>query len=425
MCTQALKEYLTTFNCFGTLIGLYTTNQYNSPMKQFITLLTVLFIVTSCNSVKKTTTAVHSGDYTQAIKIAQNKLRKNPESKRKQPYVLLLEEAYAKVVARDQAQIAFLKRENNPAQLGDIYAIYKGLVFLQDGISPLLPLPIVKENRNAQFNFVNYNDELVAAKVAYTQYLYTNIENDFAFAKAKKDFRTVYNDMEYLNSITANYKDIKTLMKEAHFKGTDFVKVDLYNDTQMIIPAQLEFDLLDFSTYGLDDFWTEYHSATVANIDYDYVMDVSLREINISPERISEREIHREKEIKDGTVYIKDDKGNFILDKEGKKIKRDNFITVHCDVYEYNQFKAVNVVGQVKYRNLQTGNLIKSFPLVSEFVFENTYADYDGDTRALESELHSLLRNRPMAFPSSEQMVYDAGEDLKNNLKRIIRGQRF
>ena len=82
-------------------------------------------------------------------------------------------------------------------------------------------------------------------------------------------------------------------------------------------------------------------------------------------------------------------------------------------------------MGQVKYRNLQTGNLIKSFPLVSEFVFENTYADYDGDTRALESELHSLLRNRPMAFPSSEQMVYDAGEDLKNNLKRIIRGQRF
>lgn len=394
-------------------------------MKQFITLLTVLFIATSCNSVKKTTTAVHSGDYIQAIKIAQDKLRKNPESKRKQPYVLLLEEAFAKVVERDQARISFLKRENNPAKLGEIYDIYKGLVYVQEGISPLLPLHIVKENRNAHFNFVNYDQELLAAKVAYTKYLYNNIKEDFAFAKAKQDFRIVYEDMTYLNSVTKGYKNIKELMREARFKGTDFVKVDLYNDTQMLIPTQLEDDLLDFSTYGLNDFWTEYHSTTVPNITYDYVMDVALREINISPERIREREIHREKEIVDGTEYIKDDNGNFILDKEGKKIKRDRFITVHCDVYEFNQFKAVNVVGQVRYKNIQTGNLLQSFPLVSEFVFENTYAEYDGDTRALEFELSDLLNNRPLAFPTNEQMVYDAGEDLKDNLKRIIKGYRF
>lgn len=394
-------------------------------MKQFITLLTVLFIATSCNSVKKTTTAVHSGDYTQAIKIAQDKLRKNPESKRKQPYILILEEAFDKVVARDQARIDFLKKENNPTQLGAIYNLYKGLTFVQEGIRPLLPLRLIKENRNAQFNFVNYDEELVNAKVAYTNHLYDTAIKEYAFAKAKQDFRDVYNDMEYLNSISSNFKDIVELMKEAHFKGTDFVKVDLYNDTQMLIPVQLENDLLDFSTYGLNDFWTEYHSATVANITYDYVMDVAIREINISPERIKEREIYREKEIVDGTEYIKDENGNYIRDKEGNKIKRDKFITVYCDLYEFNQFKAVNVVGQVRYKNLETGNLLKSFPLISEFIFENTYAEYDGDTRALESELSDLLNNRPLAFPTNEQMVYDAGEDLKANLKRIIKEYRF
>ncbi|MFT5750887.1 MAG: hypothetical protein ACI828_001239 [Flavobacteriales bacterium] len=402
-----------------------TQPQNNNPMKQFITLLTVMLIAAGCNSVKKTSTAVHSGDYTQAIQIAQNKLRKNPENKRKQPYVLLLEEAFAKVVQRDQARIAFLKKENNPAQLGEIFSIYKNLRFVQEGIRPLLPLQILKENRNAQFKFVNYDNELLATKTAYTNYLYSNIQSDIAFAKAKQDFRAVYRDMEYLNSIAAGFKEIKELMKEVHFKGTDYVKVDLYNDTEMLIPVQLENDLLDFSTYGLNDFWTEYHSARTYNITYDYGMDVSLREINISPERIREREIHREKEIVDGTEYIKDDNGNFILDKEGNKIKRDTVITVHCDFYEYNQFKAVNVVGQVRYKNLQTGNLIKSFPLVSEFIFENTYGEYDGDKRALEAELRNLLKNSPIAFPTNEQMVYDAGEDLKNNLKRIIQGHRF
>ena len=53
------------------------------------------------------------------------------------------------------------------------------------------------------------------------------------------------------------------------------------------------------------------------------------------------------------------------------------------------------------------------------------YANYDGDKRALDNDLVSLLQLARVPFPSNEQMVYDAGEDLKNNLKRILNNQSF
>jgi len=50
-------------------------------------------------------------------------------------------------------------------------------------------------------------------------------------------------------------------------------------------------------------------------------MDVSLREINISPERFRERELQKEKSIKDGTEYLTDEDGDYVLDEDGEKIE--------------------------------------------------------------------------------------------------------
>ena len=56
-----------------------------------------------------------------------------------------------------------------------------------------------------------------------------------------------------------------------------------------------------------------------------------------------------------------------------------------------------------------------------EFVFQNLYAIYKGDKRALTREDLNLVNSRNIPFPSNEQMVYDTGEDLKAKLKDIIR----
>ncbi|WP_338407526.1 hypothetical protein [uncultured Flavobacterium sp.] len=59
--------------------------------------------------------------------------------------------------------------------------------------------------------------------------------------------------MNYLNQINQDYKNVLDLMDEVHFKGIDYIIVSTKNETNMIIPSHLQYDLLDFSTYGMNN----------------------------------------------------------------------------------------------------------------------------------------------------------------------------
>jgi hypothetical protein len=74
----------------------------------------------------------------------------------------------------------------------------------------------------------------------------------------------------------------------------------------------------------------------------------------------------------------------------------------------------------VEYTSLLTNQLLNSFPLSSEFVFENIYATFKGDRRAADDNYYSFFDNRGLPFPSNEQMVYDSGNNLKQKLKTVL-----
>ncbi|MBQ0734090.1 hypothetical protein [Aquimarina celericrescens] len=393
-------------------------------MKKLLLLFTILSIA-SCSSAKKTEKALNTGNYDQAINIALNKLKTNKTKKGKQSFILMLEEAFAKAVERDLNAVNYLEKEGNPANLERTYNTYLSMRDRQERIKPLLPLYIIEQGRNANFLMDNYDQRILSTKDKLTKYLYDNARSLLSSAQRKMDYRTVYDNLVYLNKITPNYKNTRALIEEAHLKGTDFVKVTMKNRTNVVIPKRLEADLLNFGTYGLDDLWTVYHSQPQKNINYDYAMEVALREINISPEQVRERQLEREKQVTDGWEYLLDENGEVVKDEEGNKIKVDKVITVRCEYYEFRQFKATNVVGNVQYKNLRTKQLLEAFPIVSEYVFEHIYANYNGDKRALDDDLIRYLGLQAVQFPSNEQMVYDSGEDLKNKIKNIITNYRF
>ncbi|WP_378173028.1 hypothetical protein [Aquimarina sp. SS2-1] len=394
-------------------------------MKRVLLLFLTTAFISSCGSKKKTFTALNTGNYDQAINTSINKLRGNKNKKGRQDYILILEEAFAKAVERDLNAVSFLEKEGNPANLERIYNSYNTLKKRQERIRPLLPLYHVEQGRNANFTFENYDQQILNTKENLTTYLFNNAKSLLTNASRKTDYRKVYDDLVYLNKISPGYKNTKELIEEAHFKGTDFVKVSLKNQTDVIIPRRLENDLLNFSTYGLNDLWTVYHSEPQRSVKYDYQMEVSFREINISPEQIRERQLEREKQVKDGWEYLLDENDEFVRDEEGNKIKVDKMVTVRCEYYEFIQFKEAQVVGNVQYRDLNTKQLLDAFPLSSTYVFEHVYANYNGDKRALDDDLIRYLGLQAVQFPTNEQMVYDSGEDLKNKLKSIITRYKF
>ncbi|AZQ58007.1 hypothetical protein EJ994_04005 [Maribacter sp. MJ134] len=390
-----------------------------------ILLYSVLVLLCSCNGVKRTQEALNTGNYDRAIQRAIDNIAENKNKKGNQPFIAMLEEAYKKNTDRELQHIKFLKKDGNPANFEEIYTTYSRLRSIQQQIRPLLPLQLFDENRTAQFTFKDYDNNLLAAKDKLSVYLYNNAVSLLDNAVYKADYRKAYQDLKYLEELNPNFKDAVQKMDIAYRKGIDYVMVEMNNTTDKVIPVRLEEELLNLNTFGLNDLWTEYHTNKITDQEYDYVMEVAFQDINISPEQINERQIIKEKQIKDGFKYARDQNGNVVKDSLGNKIKIDNFKTVKADFYQFTQFKSAQVTGVVSFTDLRKQQQINQYPLASEFVFEHVYANYDGDKRALDNDLISLLQLARVPFPSNEQMVYDAGEDLKNNLKNILQRQRF
>ncbi|MBX9806696.1 MAG: hypothetical protein K2X95_02745 [Flavobacteriaceae bacterium] len=383
----------------------------------------VILILTSCG-VKQTQNLLSSGNYDEAINNSISSLRSNKDKKGNQDYVYMLEEAFAKAKERDLNAINLWEKENNPANFEKIYNTYLVLNERQEKIKPLLPLKLLKEGRNAIFPFENYNDTIIQSKNNLSGYLYANAKSLLSTSD-KMNFRKAYDDLTYLNQINPNYKKVLDLMVEARAKGMDYVSVYSKNETNMIIPARLQNDLLDFSTYGLNSKWTEFHGIKQKGVIYDYEMMISFREILISPEQIKEKEFIKERQIKDGQKKLLDVNGKEVLDNTGKIVMVDNLINSKVRINESRQFKSCQITAKVDYIDFRNNQLMQSFPLTSEFVFENIYSNYTGDRRAADDNYYSYFDKKSVPFPSNEQMAYDTGENLKIKIKDIISRNTF
>ena len=275
---------------------------------------------------------------------------------------------------------------------------------------------------NLKFN--DYTNAIVDYRYKVSDYM---IDKGIALLDSgdKYDAREAYDIFRYIERINPNFEETRDLMVEAHEKGIDHVIVNIENRTHQIIPKRLEVELLDFDTYGLDQFWTAYHASKDESITYDYAMQLQLKRILISPEELREKQLVRERQIVDGWEYQLDNNGNVMKDTLGNDIKIDKIINVRARFSEFSQFKSTQVLADVVYTDLRTNRVLDAFPIDTEFVFENRFGVYRGDERALNNNDRALLRQRRVHFPTDDQMVYDSGENLKLQLKKIINSYRL
>ncbi len=391
-------------------------------MKRILLLSVLVSVLVSCSAKKQIETAISHGNYDQAINEALRKLENNKDKKRKQDYVVMLKDAYYKVLEEDLKTVEHLEKDGNPEQYKKIYSIYLDLEARQNAIKRVLPLQINGKTLNLKFN--GYSSEIVDYRYKTSDYL---IDQGISLLDSndKLNARKAHEIFSYIERINPNFEETRSLIAEAHEKGLDYVHVSVVNHTQQIIPQQLEAELIDFNTYGLNQFWTSYHATKDENVAYDFDMQLQLKQINISPERINERQMLRERQIKDGWEYQLDRNGNVAKDSLGNDIKIDKIINVRARFVEVIQTKSAQVLAVVVYTDLKQNRVIDAFTVDSGFVFENVFGRFRGDERALNATDRNLLRQDQLRFPSDEQMVYDTGEDLKLKLKQIISSYKF
>ena len=204
-------------------------------MKKLLLLITIPFFTISCSTSKQIEKSLSAGNYDLAISDAIGKLRTNKDKKGKTDFIVMLHDAYNKATERDISNIAFLKKDNNPENYIRIYDAYVGLDARQERIKPLLPLYV--NGKQVNFDFNNYNNQIISFKNNASEQLYINA-SALLKSKNKMDFRMAFDIFQDIEDINPNFKDVRSLMEVAHNKGTDFVLVDMINDTRKTIPQR-------------------------------------------------------------------------------------------------------------------------------------------------------------------------------------------
>ena len=168
----------------------------------FIFATFLLLQLTACVSPEK---LLDSGEYDQAILLGVKKLK--GKKKKKQKYVLAVEEAFARVTARDMRAAASLEKEGRPGNWPKINQIYRNIQRRQDRITPLLPL-VAAEGYKADFKFVRVGDLEKESREKAAEYLYTDAQQllEQGTKGDKLAAREAYAQLEKINQYFSNYK---------------------------------------------------------------------------------------------------------------------------------------------------------------------------------------------------------------------------
>ncbi|WP_020569873.1 hypothetical protein [Neolewinella persica] len=388
-------------------------------MKSITTLLIALFLISSVMSCgKKVQTLVDSGDYDQTIELSMRKL---VGDKNKSPkYVKALETAFKRANAEDIDRANRMKGSAT-ADWVRIHSIYRKINDRQLNIKPLIPL-VDKNGYEADLRFVRVGPMLNEAGNQAAVQLYTEGERLLALGRQgdKAAARQAYESFESIAYYQRDYRNANSLMREAEELGRLYITVEMMNATGGYLPAGFEQELLRINASEMQDRWRIFEAAKKPGRQYDYVARIIMRNIDVSPERSSERQYIDEKEIIDGTEYILDERGNVAKDSLGNDRTKPKKVIIRADVFEVFQNKTAVVSGSFELYDINQRRVVDQGDLTAEAVFENYASTFQGDRRALSSQTRLRIGNRPQQFPSNEELILDAAEVLKPILAERI-----
>ena len=389
-------------------------------MKKYFTLIILSLFLFSCGSSKKIENSIQSGNFIGAFNKSIEKVRSDKNKNSNQDYIPLLKEAYYKAALQDISEINSLKKINDHKK---VYSKYLNLDIRQDEIKALLPLYYT--GQEIVFNFSDYTKNIEDSKNKYAAKLYDSGKK--LINSTKEDARTANAIFEELQFIHPTYKsDIPDLIIRSKDKGSSFVLVEA---TSKINNYPISNDILDqistISTSNFNNKWVIIHNDKQTGYNYDFVVNTVLENIVFVPKKLNSELVKQEKQIQDGWKYVYDGNGNVAKDKDGNDIKEAKFIVVQAELKLNQQLKSSRINGTTIIKNTSNNTILSSTPLFGEAKFENVFAQYRGDQRAIEEKYYEVLKNKEVAYPNDEEFIKYSLDNYKQQLSALIQQQQF
>ena len=172
----------------------------------------------------------------------------------------------------------------------------------------------------------------------------------------------------------------------------------------------------------LNSRWKHYTIDKSLYNHYDIVLN--LRGILLSPELLKETQYTESKKIRDGWEYVLDNNGNVMKDSLGNDVKKPKYINISCVVIETIQRREITIKSELNYFEKGSNDNIRSIPVNATFFIENVFAIANGDFRALKPETKKLLEHKPILMPSDIDMIYEAGNVIRDAVKKEMINNR-
>jgi len=360
------------------------------------------------------------GNYDAAIDKAVKELRKDPDDAKQ---IDILDRSYKIACDQDNERIRYLKMEGRANSWDEIYLVYKTLNDRQTYVKTVTPLTM--NGRTVDFAYVDYVPEMVNAKRKAADFYFAH-GTELMKSNLKESYRQAYAEFLRAKQYIGDYEGIDNKIQEAQYMGMSRALVSIQNGSVLKFPPEFEQELLMLDLPNLNSDWVEYHTQNLNDdIQYDYFININVKNIAVSPEGSLQRDSVITREVEDGFTYVLDKKGNVMRDTLGNDIKQKKYKTLQCALVETVQSKACRIDGDIEViQMVPTKKVLKKDPIGAESTFENISSRALGDVKALNPEQLERTKTSIVPFPSDIEMVVRCTESLKMAIRSTFQNNR-
>lgn len=330
---------------------------------------------------------------------------------------------------RDLTEIKLLVDQNDASDYYKVLNLYKRIQSRQEHVVAN-PSIIGVDGYKPSYTFAKIDERMTKVRRMAAKYEYGRAQAmlDIARKGDKKAARRAYELYHKVLDIDSHYKDTRQRIDEAHKLGTVHVLLKVINTSYAIIPREIESMIYESDLRNIGDKWTRMHTDG-DDKEIDVIATINLLALEITPDTENVHIDPLKKEVKDGFVYVLDERGNVKKDSLGNDIKNDKYIDIHGEWATITRTKASIIAGKIIYEHSESKDRFYSEPIDVRYEFVDKSYGFKGDERLLTSTMRADLLKSPLPYPDNKSIVLDSGhiliEELKKELNTMAYNRRW
>ncbi len=371
-------------------------------LKQFITTAFIaLFLLSACTSSKQ---QFEKGNYEKAVALSIKKLRKKPDNN-KQKNILKAAYAYAVQVSEEkikqhQQSTDRFKWDRVIVQYRKMQQLYTDLLQCPACLALIEPIDLQNE----------LNQALAEGAQVYVE------EGQKALATQQKEGgRLAYRHFAQAKAYQNNYGNIDRMLNQARIQGTEIIGISRIPVSSKGLELNTAFFLQQL-TQALNDL--NYFFAVFAPVEQlaeqqqvpDQVVDLSFDDYYIGQTYVKEV---RESLVRDSV------KVGEVTDSLGTKYSV--YGEVKADLQRFEKTIESGGLLNIAIVEPKSRSILFQEKIPSTTVWENDWATYQGDKRALNKEQLALTQEKELLPPPPQDLFYSFTRPLFDQTANLLR----